>query len=76
MNVSEKLAVFVTGDRFDDGLMARFVRMSLFDWATVGIAGLDEPVSRSARAVALGMAPLVRFWAQHSAGNCGGSAVT
>lgn len=53
MSIARRIAEFATGPIAPDAEMARYVRMSLLDWATVGIAGRDEPVSRAARAVAL-----------------------
>ncbi|WBU56265.1 MmgE/PrpD family protein [Paracoccus sediminicola] len=53
MSIAERLADFAAAaPRFDD-TMERFVRFSLFDWATVGIAGRDEPVARAVRKMAL-----------------------
>lgn len=57
MTISERLGAFAAETSVDDAGMARFTGFSLFDWATVGLAGRDEPVSRAARAVALGSAP-------------------
>ncbi|MDD8024037.1 MAG: MmgE/PrpD family protein, partial [Paracoccaceae bacterium] len=53
MTIAQILGAFATCQPDIDARMARFVRFSLFDWATVGIAGTDEPVARAARAVAL-----------------------
>ena len=54
MTIAQTLGAFAAGHMQIDPVMQRFVRFSLFDWATVGIAGTDEPVARAARAVALG----------------------
>jgi len=53
MTIAQTLGAFATCQPDIDARMARFVRFSLFDWATVGIAGTAEPVARAARAVAL-----------------------
>ncbi|MEO1986466.1 MAG: MmgE/PrpD family protein [Martelella sp.] len=53
MTVAETLARFAAGAEIQDARMRSFVRLSLFDWATVGIAGKNEPVARAARAMAL-----------------------
>ena len=57
MTFAQTLGGFAADCPADDPLMTRFVRFSLFDWATVGLAGIDEPVARAARRVALADAP-------------------
>ena len=52
MTLAQTLGRFAADSPADDALMTRFVRFSLFDWATVGLAGIDEPVARAARRVA------------------------
>lgn len=53
MNAARLIADFAAGPISPDAEMSRFVKLSLFDWATVGIAGRGEPVARAARTVAL-----------------------
>lgn len=53
MTLAQTLGSFAAASPADDAHMARFVRFSLFDWATVGLAGRDEPVARAARSLAL-----------------------
>lgn len=53
MTMTRTMARFACGPIEASPPMARYVRLSLFDWAAVGIAGRDEPVARAARAVAL-----------------------
>jgi len=53
MTVAQTLATFAANSLVEDATMAQFVQFSLFDWASVGIAGRAEPVARAARAVAL-----------------------
>lgn len=53
MTLAETLADFATGPVDADARMRRFVGFSLADWATVGLAGQDEPVARAARRMAL-----------------------
>jgi len=57
MTLAQTLGRFAADSPADDALMTRFVRFSLFDWATVGLAGIDEPVARAARRVAQADAP-------------------
>ncbi|EAU47677.1 MmgE/PrpD family protein [Salipiger bermudensis] len=57
MTLAQTLGGFAADCPADDPLMTRFVRFSLFDWATVGLAGIDEPVARAARRTALADAP-------------------
>lgn len=57
MTLAETLGHFAADCPADDRGMMRFVGFSLFDWATVGLAGIDEPVARAARRVALADAP-------------------
>ena len=52
MTLAAMLARFAVGTDMNDARMRSFVRLSLFDWATVGIAGVNEPVARAARAMA------------------------
>ncbi|MEP3637557.1 MAG: MmgE/PrpD family protein, partial [Paracoccaceae bacterium] len=55
MNVAQKLAKFVLNsvpDATSSGA-ERIMRLSLFDWATCGMAGVNEPVSRIVRGTAL-----------------------
>ncbi|WP_375261490.1 MmgE/PrpD family protein [Palleronia sp.] len=54
MTLAQTLGSFAAASPAEDPRMARFVRFSLFDWTTVGLAGCDEPVARAARQVALG----------------------
>ncbi|WP_114389324.1 MmgE/PrpD family protein [Notoacmeibacter marinus] len=51
--IAQSLGAFAAGPVDADERMARFVRFSLYDWATVGLAGVDEPVSRASRTMAL-----------------------
>ncbi|PYC46915.1 2-methylcitrate dehydratase [Litorivita pollutaquae] len=53
MTLAHTLGTFATGPITPDTRMTRFVHCSLYDWATVGLAGRDEPVARAARAMAL-----------------------
>ena len=53
MTLARRMARFAAGPVAPSDLMRRFVGLSLFDWAAVGIAGADEPVARAARALAL-----------------------
>ncbi|WP_417839573.1 MmgE/PrpD family protein [Tritonibacter scottomollicae] len=53
MTVAQTLAQFAVNAEVRDARMRSFVTLSLFDWATVGIAGTDEPVARAARSMAL-----------------------
>ncbi|MFS4437763.1 MmgE/PrpD family protein [Paracoccaceae bacterium GXU_MW_L88] len=57
MTLAELLGEFAAASPVTDERMKRFVRFSLFDWATVGLAGVDESVARAARSVALDTAP-------------------
>lgn len=52
MTIAQTLGAFAAGETRIPPAMQRFVRFSLFDWATVGIAGIDEPVAVAARRVA------------------------
>lgn len=52
MTLARILGAFAAGQTEIAPQMQRFVRLSLFDWATVGRAGANEPVARAARAVA------------------------
>lgn len=52
MTLAQTLARFAVGPATGDARMRSFVRLSLFDWATVGLAGWQEPVARAARAMA------------------------
>ncbi|CAM4002790.1 MmgE/PrpD family protein [Palleronia rufa] len=54
MSVLSDLAEFAAGPIAADDTMRRFVGLSLCDWITVGRAGVDQPVSRSARALSDG----------------------
>ncbi|SOH94374.1 2-methylcitrate dehydratase PrpD [Monaibacterium marinum] len=47
------LAKFATAPMGPNEVMAQFVRFSLFDWASVGIAGRDEPVATASRQLAM-----------------------
>jgi len=53
MTLARTLAAFATSDAAISDTMRQSVRFSLFDWATVGIAGADEPVALAARTLAL-----------------------
>ncbi|KZL15477.1 MmgE/PrpD family protein [Pseudovibrio axinellae] len=57
MTLTQILGGFAAADPADDAQMERFVRFSFFDWATVALAAIEEPVARSARAVALCSTP-------------------
>ncbi|TRW94588.1 MmgE/PrpD family protein [Paracoccus sp. M683] len=57
ITLTHKLAAFAATSDVQDARMQRFVQLSLFDWATVGIAGTHEPVARAARMMALETAP-------------------
>lgn len=54
MTVAQTFARFAANSDILDARMRSFVRLSLFDWATVGIAGTGEPVARASRTMALG----------------------
>jgi 2-methylcitrate dehydratase PrpD len=54
MTIARTLADFASGPVNADARMQRFVTLSLFDWASVGLAGTGEPVARAARDMALG----------------------
>ncbi|QCO57750.1 MmgE/PrpD family protein (plasmid) [Pseudorhodobacter turbinis] len=58
MTLARKLADFAAGPIHPTAAMRDFVRLSLFDWTTVGIAGGDEPVAQAARKMALGSAAM------------------
>lgn len=49
MGLTEDIARFATAPVAVPDVMARTVRFSLFDWATVGLAGQGEPVARATR---------------------------
>ncbi|AKQ42704.1 2-methylcitrate dehydratase [Aurantiacibacter atlanticus] len=53
MTVAQTLGAFASAESRIDPTMQRFVRFSLFDWITVGIVGVDEPVARAVRKVAI-----------------------
>ena len=53
MALAAGIAAFAAADRSLPEDMAAAVRLSLLDWASVGLAGVDEPVARAARAVAM-----------------------
>lgn len=53
MTLAQTLAQFAANATVQDARMRSFVTLSLFDWATVGIAGSEEPVARAARSMAL-----------------------
>ncbi|WP_372611184.1 MmgE/PrpD family protein [Halomonas sp.] len=53
MGVTNDLAVFATGSALIPDEMSRFTRFSLFDWATVGLAGGNEPTAQLVRKAAL-----------------------
>ncbi|MAU96501.1 MAG: 2-methylcitrate dehydratase [Fulvimarina sp.] len=54
MTIAADLARFALSQAPASEAASRFTELSLFDWATAGLAGRDEPVSRAARAMALG----------------------
>ncbi|TFF22033.1 MmgE/PrpD family protein [Jiella endophytica] len=54
MTIAADLARFTLSQEPASEAASRFTALSLFDWATAGLAGRDEPVSRAARAMALG----------------------
>ncbi|MDF1871612.1 MmgE/PrpD family protein [Vannielia sp.] len=56
MTLAKALGHFAATNPAEDPETRRFLGFSLFDWATVGLAGVDEPVAQAARAVALGSA--------------------
>jgi len=49
MTIATRLARFALSDTPGSAEARRFARLSLFDWATAGLAGRNEPVSRAAR---------------------------
>lgn len=53
MTLTNDLATFATGPVPATQDMQQAVSLSLFDWATVGLAGRDEPVSQMTRAAVL-----------------------
>ncbi|MCP1198280.1 MmgE/PrpD family protein [Notoacmeibacter sp. MSK16QG-6] len=56
MTIAQNLGAFAASPIDADERIERFVRFSLFDWATVGLAGRNEPVSRAAREMAMSAA--------------------
>ena len=58
MTLARRLGDFAAGPINPTVAMRDFVRLSLFDWATVGIAGGDEPVAQAARKMALDSAAM------------------
>lgn len=56
MTLAQTLADFAAGPITPDATMRQFVRLSLFDWTAVGLAGGNEPVARAARRMALATA--------------------
>ncbi|MBT0958292.1 MmgE/PrpD family protein [Alphaproteobacteria bacterium KMM 3653] len=57
MTLAERLGAFASANPADNAQMRRFAGFSLFDWATVGLAGRGEPVAQAARTLALASAP-------------------
>ncbi|MBP0616894.1 MmgE/PrpD family protein [Jiella mangrovi] len=55
MSLAGELAEFALSKEPASAEARRFAELSLFDWATVGLAGRDEPVSKAARALAVGV---------------------
>ena len=53
MTIARDLARFALSTQPASEAARRFTELSLFDWASVGLAGRGEPVSRAARAMAL-----------------------
>ena len=53
MTLTNALAAFATGPVSATQDMQQTVSLSVFDWATVGLAGRDEPVSKMTRAAVL-----------------------
>ena len=59
MNLSEHTADFVTNFTYEEGVtdshagLFDILKLSLIDWCSVGIAGIDEPVSAIVRNIAL-----------------------
>ena len=53
MAIARQLARFVLSQEAASEEAQRFTELSLFDWATAGLAGCNEPVSEAARAMAL-----------------------
>jgi len=53
VSVTKDLAVFAADSASISDEMRRFTRLSLFDWATVGLAGGNEPTAQLVRKAAL-----------------------